>query len=249
MTLKEPEDRELSAFADFFREVGDAAARSSPSPRYPKRTKPKEEPQFELFPSPHESAAAQRFLERRANPDAKSPLSFKPDEAGRLQIVSAEHDRDHVAARLVAMDTFATGYFQFSEAMLAHLRSVAVDEWGQFNAGKLEQITAIVQGINPQNETEAMLAVQMAAIHIGTMRAAGALATAGMRDHQQWAGNALAKLGRTFAMQVDTLKNLRLNGSQHIHIYHHRDDDSPRGAFVKREPIPWTKRRKSKKPD
>jgi hypothetical protein len=97
MTLKEPEG-ERSALSEFLREVGDAAARATPSPRFPKRAKPREEPQFELFPSPHESAAAQRYLERRADPNAKSQLSFKGDEnTNTLTIVSADHDKDHVA--------------------------------------------------------------------------------------------------------------------------------------------------------
>lgn len=229
MTLKEPEDRETSVLDDFFRQVGDSAARSSSSPRYPKRAKPKDEPQFDLFPSPHESAAAQRFLERRADPDAKSQLTIKGDEETRtLSIVSGEHDKDYVAGRLVALDTFATGYFEFSEAMLDQLRAIATDRLGNFDIEKLNQVVSIIQGINPRNELEAMHAVQMAAVHLATMRTAKSAMTAFSREHEQWAGSCLAKLSRTFAMQVDTLKNLRLNGTQHIHIHHHRDEEGPR---------------------
>ena len=77
-----------------------------------------------------------------------------------------------------------------------------------------------------------MLAVQMAAVHLGTMKTAEAAMTAVMREQQQWAGGCLAKLSRTFAMQVDTLKNLRLNGSQHIHIYHN-EPTRPQGGLRK----------------
>ena len=164
-------------------------------------------------------------------PNSKSYLTFKCEENSKtVEIISADHDKDHIAGRLVVMDTFATGYFQFSEAMLGQLRAIAVDKFGRFDPEKLAQVTAIVQGINPRNETEAMLAVQMAAVHLGTMKTAEAAMTAVMREQQQWAGGCLAKLSRTFAMQVDTLKNLRLNGSQHIHIYHNRTDETPGGA-------------------
>ncbi len=233
MTLKEPDAADTSAIAEFIRECGDAAARAAPSKRYPKRRAALKEIQaeFDLFPSPHESAAAQRYLERRAHPAAKSQLSFKGDEETKqLTIVSSNHEKDHVAGSQVAMDTFATGYCAFSDAMLEQLRSIATDKWGRFDAKKLEQVTAMIQGINPQNELEAMLAVQMATVHIGAMKAGEANGSAQLREHQQWAQGSLAKLSRTFTMQVDTLKNLRLNGSQHIHIYHHRDGDDPRGT-------------------
>jgi hypothetical protein len=231
MTLKEPEATDNSTIAEFIRECGDTAARAAPTKRYPKRARPAQPVQFEMFPSPHESAAAQRYLERRATPDAKSQLTFKEDDKSKsIKIVSSDHENDNVAARLVVMDTFATGYYEFSEAMLDQLRAVAIDRYGQFDAQKLAQITAMIQGINPQNELEAMMAVQMATVHVASMKAGEATLTAHCREHQQWAGNSLAKLGRTFAMQVDTLKNLRLNGSQHIHIYHHQTTDSPGGA-------------------
>lgn len=230
MTLKEPDVADTSAIAEFIRECGETAARAAPTKRYPKRAKPQDEAQFDFFPSPHESAAAQRYLERRADPNAKSQLSFKAnEETKQITIVSSDHDKDVIAGRLVAMDTFATGYFEFSEAMLGQLRAIATDKWGEFDPAKLGQITSMIQGIGPQNELEAMLAVQMVAVQLGTMKAGEAAATAQMREHQHWANSSLARLARTFAAQVDSLKNLRLNGTQHIHIYHHRGDEGPGG--------------------
>lgn len=229
MTLKEPDVADNSQVADFIRECGETAARSAGTRRFPKRARPAKEVQFDLFPSPHESAAAQRYLERRADPDAKSQLTFKVDTtANTLEMISADHDKDHVAAQLVAMDTFATGYFQFSRAMLDQLRAIAVDRWGKFDAGKLSQAMAMIQGISPQSELEAMLALQMVVVQLGTMKAGEQMATAHMREHQHWANNSLARLARTFAAQVDSLKNLRLNGTQHLHIHHHRGEDGPK---------------------
>ncbi len=77
MTLKEPDVADTSAIAEFIRECGDAAARAAPTKRYPKRAKPSKEcPASALSHRPHESAAAQRYLERRADPNAKRQLTF-----------------------------------------------------------------------------------------------------------------------------------------------------------------------------
>ena len=77
MTLKEPDVADTSAIAEFIRECGDAAARAAPTKRYPKRVQASKDVQLPLFPSPHESAAAQRYLERRADPNAKGQMSFR----------------------------------------------------------------------------------------------------------------------------------------------------------------------------
>ena len=61
MTLKDPDLADNSAIADFIRECGDTAARAAPTKRYPKRAKPVADAQLPLFPSPHESAAAQQL--------------------------------------------------------------------------------------------------------------------------------------------------------------------------------------------
>ncbi|MBS0240296.1 MAG: hypothetical protein JSR89_17925 [Proteobacteria bacterium] len=232
MTLKEPEAADSSAISEFIRECGETAARAAPTKRYPKRARALREIQteFDLFPSPHESAAAQRYLERRADPNAKSQLAFRKDEASHsVQMISSNHEKDHVAAQLVAMDSFSTGYYEFSNAMLDQLKTIAVDKWGHFDADKLGQAMAMIQGISPQNELEAMLAVQMVAVQLGTMKAGEQMATAQMREHQHWAGSSLARLARTFAAQVDSLRALRLNGHQHLHI-HHRGEDGPKAA-------------------
>ncbi len=226
MTLKEPDIADTSAIAEFIRECGDTAARAAPTKRYPKRKQPVDDSQLPLFPSPHESAAAQRYLERRADPKAKSQLSFRKDETSHsVQMISSNHEKDHVAAQLVAMDSFSTGYYEFSNAMLDQLKGIATDRYGIFEPAKLNQAMAMIQGISPQNELEAMLAVQMVAVQLGTMKAGEQMATAQMREHQHWACSSLARLARTFAAQVDSLRALRLNGHQHLHIHHHRGED------------------------
>ena len=60
----------------------------------------------------------------------------------------------------------------------------------------------MVQAIAPQDETEAMLAVQMVAVHKATSRGLKARDAQG-RDQEQTDANALIKLTRTFTAQVE----------------------------------------------
>ena len=65
------------------------------------------------------------------------------------------------------------------------------------------------------------------------------MAAASRLGQVQAGANVLIKLTRTFAAQVDALRNWRLKGTQIIHVYHHRGDagpvanGSPRGAYEK----------------
>src|SRR5262245_40276468 len=79
---------------------------------------------------------------------------------------------------------------------------------------------SVVQGISPKDETEALLAVQMAAIHSATIVAARRLTRTETIPQQDSASNMLNKLARTFAAQVEALKKYRSAGEQTIKVQH-----------------------------
>ena len=72
----------------------------------------------------------------------------------------------------------------------------------------------------PKDETEALLAAQMAAIHNATMVAARRLYHVETIPQQDSASNMLNKLARTFAAQVEALKKYRSAGEQTIKVQH-----------------------------
>ena len=72
---------------------------------------------------------------------------------------------------------------------------------------------AVVQGIEPRDEIEGMLAAQMAAIHIATMLFARNL-TCAERCRSGTARGTLNKLARTFATQMEALKRYRRTASR-----------------------------------
>ena len=73
---------------------------------------------------------------------------------------------------------------------------------------------AMVRGIGPKDEIEAMMAAQMAAVHMTTMTFARRLAHVDNILQQDSAERAFNKLARTFAVQVEALKRYRTGGEQ-----------------------------------
>ena len=75
---------------------------------------------------------------------------------------------------------------------------------------------SMVRGIGPKDEIEAMMAAQMAAVHMTTMTFARRLAHVDNIPQQDSAERAFNKLARTFAMQVEALKRYRTGGEQKV---------------------------------
>ena len=160
--------------------------------------------------------AAGRQLKRRR------PVSVKVSKGadGRDNIDPPHDDRDGWSCQ--QFEAFGTRSPDFLTAEVMRLVNVlnpkAIDE------NKLNAALAVVDGIRPQNEVEAMLAVQMAAMHSLTMEM---MRIAAKSDHVQqieMSGNLAVKLARTFTTQVEALAKLRRGGEQkviveHVHVH------------------------------
>jgi hypothetical protein len=120
---------------------------------------------------------------------------------------------------MLLADAFGTADEVLTSGLLTQLADAS-------RSGKLptkEQLNfmlSIVRAINSQDETEALLAVQMAALHNATMVAARRLNHAETIPQQDSASNMLNKLARTYAVQVETLKRYRSAGEQIIKVQH-----------------------------
>jgi hypothetical protein len=77
-----------------------------------------------------------------------------------------------------------------------------------------------VRELAPTDPTEALLVVQMAAIHSAMVVAARRLAHIETLEQQDSASSMLNKLARTFAAQVEALKRYRHHGEQIIKVQH-----------------------------
>lgn len=81
-------------------------------------------------------------------------------------------------------------------------------------------IMAVVRSIKPRDELEAMLAVQMGAIHTASMMMARKLNNVTNLRQQDSAERTLNKLARTFTAQMDALKRYRTGGQQKVTVEH-----------------------------
>jgi hypothetical protein len=79
---------------------------------------------------------------------------------------------------------------------------------------------SVIRGIEPRDQIETMLAAQMAAVHSAMMTFARRLAHVDNIQQQDSAERAFNKLARTFAAQVEALKNYRSKGEQRMVVQH-----------------------------
>jgi hypothetical protein len=90
----------------------------------------------------------------------------------------------------------------------------------QINQGQFDFTLVVVKGIKPNDQLEAMRAVQMAVVHLRTLQSAELLDRVGGRQQQDCAVNAFNKLARTFTAQVEALKRYRTGGEQKVTVQH-----------------------------
>lgn len=105
----------------------------------------------------------------------------------------------------------------------------------RFFSGLLEQLVrrdpdnfdfmlSVINGLEPRDQTEAMLAAQMASVHMATMTCARRLAHVESIPQQDSAERAFNKLARTFTTQMEALNRYRGKGQQkmtveHVHVH------------------------------
>ena len=74
--------------------------------------------------------------------------------------------------------------------------------------------TAVIMGLEPKDQFESMLAAQMSAVHLASMKVAAKISQAMSSREIDVAEKALNRLARTYAQQMDTLKRYRSAGQQ-----------------------------------
>ena len=85
---------------------------------------------------------------------------------------------------------------------------------------KLNAALAVIDGIGPENEIEAMLASEMAVTHALIMKLIGRARLSSHDAQLENAGNMAIKLMRTFTAQTEALAKLRRGGEQTVRVEH-----------------------------
>jgi hypothetical protein len=169
---------------------------------------------YEPTPREQESLEA-HFSRRRKRPPAPT---MKVMVKSGVSEIGVDHPEPALGQALL-MEAIGTAEPDFLDGLLGQLANAGtkgrvVDEHG------LNFMLAVVKGVEPRDQVEAMLAAQMAAVHNATMTFARRLNHVDNIPQQDSAVCAFTKLARTFATQVEALKRYRTGGEQKVTVEH-----------------------------
>jgi hypothetical protein len=170
------------------------------------KTDEKGKPKWERTPG--EVAAIEKMADQRH--DGVPPLTVSEDG----QKITSAH-RDELAGMARLMEAVGTADLDFMSGFIDQL---AKSDGGEINEQQLNFKFAVVKGMKPRDQVEAMLAGQMAAIHTATMRSARSLAEAEHLDQHDSAERTFNKLTRTFISQMEAFKRYRTGGEQTVTV-------------------------------
>src|SRR5262249_21244383 len=102
------------------------------------------------------------------------------------------------------LEALGTTDAAFLDGLLTQLASTGM-QGGQVDSRALNFMLSVVKGIAPRDQLEAMLAAQMAAVHMVTMGFARRFAHVETIPQQDSTERAFNKLARTFAAQLEAL--------------------------------------------
>jgi hypothetical protein len=176
-----------------------------------------------------DSRIARRYVARR---EQKLAPRLKVSKSHGKLSVAVDH-KDPVTGNLILLESCGTANEDFANGLLNQLINVG-RRGKDVETEDVNFMLAMVAGIQPRDEAEAMLAAQMAAIHNAIMTAARRLVRVESIPQQDSASNMLNKLARTYATQVDALKKYRSTGEQSIRVQHVTVNDGGQAVVAAR---------------
>ncbi|WP_300548078.1 hypothetical protein [Roseovarius sp.] len=144
------------------------------------------------------------------------PMQLKMVD-GVLQITFTHADPD--LAHILMMADLGTCDTDFMAGVQGQIATIGT-HGRKIDEGASNFLMSVVRGVQPRDELEAMLAVQMGAIHQATMMMARRLNHVDNITQQDAAERALNKLARTYATQMEALKRYRTGGQQKVTVEH-----------------------------
>jgi hypothetical protein len=162
-------------------------------------------------PDPAERAAIEKAFEQR-----------KIAPAPKLKVennkVSINHP-DALTGHLLMQNALGTLDVAFMSGLLTQLAH-ATSGGPSVDEDDLNFMVSVIKGIEPRDQVEAMLAAQMAGIHMAMMRFIRQLPLIKTLPQQDAAERAINKFARTFTSQMEALKRYRTGGEQKVTVQH-----------------------------
>lgn len=158
-----------------------------------------------------------KAVTRRTKGRANS-AEMKLGMVGEAIAVSYEHSNPKAATLLLMTDlgTLDIGFFLGVTGQVARIGA----QGSKVDEANSNFLLSVVRAVQPRDELETLLAVQMGAIHSATMVMARRVNLVNSLAQQEAAERALNKLARTYAMQMEALKRYRTGGTQKVTVEH-----------------------------
>jgi hypothetical protein len=146
---------------------------------------------------------------------------MRRDESKECAIRPDHSDLD--AGTELLMVALGTSNHDFLNGLVTQLCNAGI-KGREVDIDAVNFMLSMVTGMEPKDQIEAMLAAQMAAVHMQTMTFARRLNHVENIEQQNSAERAFNKLARTFATQMEALNRYRGKGQQkmtveHVHVH------------------------------
>ena len=159
------------------------------------------------------------LMNQVARLDSELPTPrIKVVKDGAVSKISLNHPNELVAAGLLA-EALGTSNQDFVRGILSQIKT-ASSLGGEIDESAINFVLAVIKDTKPNDQLEAMLALQMAIVHLAQIRFATTLARVEYLPQQDSAERALNKLARTFTTQMEALKRYRTGSEQKVTVQH-----------------------------
>jgi hypothetical protein len=197
---------------------------------------PKPVPAKPYEPTEKELVAAARYKDQTDAAPPRPKLKITTTDADNTRNVHIEIDHpDPGLGWALLIDSLGAGSARVTEVVIDQVAALVQTKAG-VNQQDANRMLALIQGIGPRDPIETMLSVQMAAIHMATIKQAqvlaGSLEKPSTYHMSEGASTALNKLARTFTTQVDALKRHRSKAEQRVIVEHQHVHVYPGGQAV-----------------
>ena len=187
----------------------------------------------------------QRLIDEYLTRLKKKPLKHMArSKKGNIQTLEPEGDRSLALAKMTeAFGSADEGLQMFLFNQVVQTFKGCPSSTDSCDEGKVVELCdntmAILQGINPQDEIEGMLAVQMVGVHNMAMEAMRLVMISNQYpEARDCNANRANKLLKTFALQLEALKKYRTGGQQKMtveHVHVNKGGQAIVGSVTQRE--------------
>jgi hypothetical protein len=169
-------------------------------------------------PTAREAEVLASFKERKAKkkPAPGMKVTVSETDGQRSANIEVDHPDIETGFMLLA-ESIGTDDRDFLVGTLKSL-TMAAQNGANIDQDKMNYALAMVRGLNPKGQLEVTLGVQMAAIHLATMRMAAFLGASQKREDTEAYEKSLNRLTRTFVAQMEGLKRYRSKGEQRVYV-------------------------------